>query len=366
MKRSNHESRADEKYQSHGDLHDDQDAARAMLFAALTQGAASFADAGAQTRACILEDGDGAEKHAGKKRDRQSEEQYRGIDTDFMDSGEAGRCHRYQHAQRDVGEAQPDHAAKQPQDDALQEQLSRDTAASGAQGGAQGQLLPASFDADQEQVGHVGAGNQQYHADRTHQDPQHFADVSHDVLFQGTEVRPNARVVEEFEAEAGRGRESSHHNGNHAGNVGAGLREGDAGLQSRDSVVAEVAEEDFVAVKLEGQEHGRVFAVQKVKPLREYADDLAGLPVDHDVAPDGRRVRAELVLPITVGKHDGFGRAGQIVLTAEQAAQHRQDAQNRKRAVGDQQGAHLFGFCEAGDADGIASVHADILKRLAL
>src|SRR5882724_11771863 len=96
MKRSNHESRAEEKDERHGDLHDDQDAARAMLLAALAQGAASFADAGAQTHACILEDGDGAEKHAGEERDRQSEEQYRGIDTDFMDSGEAGGRHRYE------------------------------------------------------------------------------------------------------------------------------------------------------------------------------------------------------------------------------------------------------------------------------
>src|SRR5882672_12183182 len=102
MKRSNHESGADEKYESHGHLHDDQDAARAMLLAALTQGASPFADAGAQTRACIFEDGNGAEEHAGEERDPQSEERYRGIDTDFVDSGKAGRRHRYENTQCNI------------------------------------------------------------------------------------------------------------------------------------------------------------------------------------------------------------------------------------------------------------------------
>src|SRR5882762_8974656 len=288
MKRSNHEPGADEKHESHGDLHDDQDAARAMLLAALAQGATTFADAGAQAHACIFEDGDGAEEHAGEERDPQREEQYRGIDAYFMDSGEAGGRHRYENTQCDIGQAQPDHAAEQAEDDALQEQLGGDPAAAGAQRSAHGQLLPSSFDADQQQVGHVGAGNQQYHADRTHQNPQHLADVSHDILLQGAQVRPNVRLFKKFEAETGRGRKSAHHNGNHAGNVGAGLREGDAGLQPCDCFVAEVSEENFVAVKLEGQEHGGIFAVQKVKPLREYPDDLARLPVDHNVASDGR------------------------------------------------------------------------------
>jgi len=67
MKRSNHESGADKQYERHSDLHDDQDAPRPMLLAALAQGAATFADAGAQTHACILEDGNGAEEHAGQE-----------------------------------------------------------------------------------------------------------------------------------------------------------------------------------------------------------------------------------------------------------------------------------------------------------
>ena len=100
--------------------------------------------------------------------------------------------------------------------------------------------------------------------------------------------------------------------------------------------------------------------------MRKNTNDLARFAVDHDASADRGGVGAELVLPIAVGEDDGLRGTRQVVFATEEPPKLGGDTQNRKRAVGDEQGADAFRFGEAGDADGIAAVEADVLEGLVL
>ena len=70
-------------------MNDNENAARAVLLAALAVRAATLADAGAEANAGVLENGDGAEKDAGENGDGESEEQNGAVDANFVDTRDA-------------------------------------------------------------------------------------------------------------------------------------------------------------------------------------------------------------------------------------------------------------------------------------
>ena len=64
----------------------------------------------------------------------------------------------------------------------------------------------------------------------------------------------NPRILKQLRAAAGRGRDCSQPYWDHARYIGSGLREAHPGPQSRDAQLAEISEEDFIAIELEGQD----------------------------------------------------------------------------------------------------------------
>src|SRR5260370_36073801 len=66
-----------------------------MLLFALAEGAATLADAGAETHSGVFEDGNGAKKYASEDRNQEGEEQETPINADFTvarkSSGSEGR-----------------------------------------------------------------------------------------------------------------------------------------------------------------------------------------------------------------------------------------------------------------------------------
>src|ERR1700687_1582336 len=253
-----------------------------MLLLALTERAATLADAGAETRPGELEDGNGSKQEAGEERNQKREEQDRPIDADFTNARKSCGGDAREDAQRTVSETQSDSAAEQSENDAFEQEVRSDAAAARAQGGAHGQFLAAAFDADEQQISDIGTGDKEDHADRTHEDPEDAADVADDVVLERTDVGANLRVLEELDAEARRGRKGPHNDGKHASNIGVDLLEGDAGPKPGETVVAEVAEGDFAAVKLERGNQGGIIAVQEMKSLRQEAGDLPGLSIHDD------------------------------------------------------------------------------------
>ena len=70
-----------------------------------------------------------------------------------------------------LGDAQAEHAAEQPQRDAFHQQLARDIAPSGSKRRTNRQLMLPAFDANQQQIGNVGAGDQKHDSNGPHQHP---------------------------------------------------------------------------------------------------------------------------------------------------------------------------------------------------
>ena len=61
-------------------------------------------------------------------------------------------------------------------------------AASRAESGTDGQFLAAAFNAHKKQISDVGACNEQYDDDRTHQDPENVSDIANDIVLEGVEI----------------------------------------------------------------------------------------------------------------------------------------------------------------------------------
>ena len=84
--------------------------------------------------------------------------------------------------------AESDYAAGDSQNRTFEKQPQRDVSAPGAESRTDRQFLSAAFNPHQQQVGNVGACNQQHHNNRTHQDPKDISYIADDILFEGVEV----------------------------------------------------------------------------------------------------------------------------------------------------------------------------------
>ncbi len=96
----------------------------------------------------------------------------------------------------------------------------------------------------------------------------------------------------------------------------ARLLERDARLELRED-----AEPVKIARHVRGLERERLPDLRLVAVEHaglEHADDLVGLAVQHDAAADGRRIRAEAVLPQRVGQHDDLVVAELVLAGREQ------------------------------------------------
>ena len=91
-------------------------------------------------------------------------------------------------------EDQAEHASRQRQHDALGEQLPDDAAARAADRGADGDFPPPAGRPHQQQIGDVGAGDQQHQADGAGQHHQRLAGVSHQHVADRIDREPAVRA----------------------------------------------------------------------------------------------------------------------------------------------------------------------------
>ena len=122
-------------------------------------------------------------------------------------------------------------AAAQREQNAFGQKLTDDAPRTGAQRGADRNFFLAGHGARQQQIGHVGAGDQQDAGDRAEQDQQGAARVADHLLLQRDDAESQAAigriVLRMIVAQAGG--ERIH--------FGLGLGRGDAGLEFADDVV---------------------------------------------------------------------------------------------------------------------------------
>ena len=180
-------------------------------------------------------------------------------------------------------------------------------------------------------------------------------------LLQREKRRSEAGGFKHVQAVAGSGREAMKRNGNHSRGIGLRLRDGDAGFQAGDGLVAEITEEYFGAIELQRNQY-RGFEIQKTKLFREDADHFAGFSVQKDAAANHGGIAAEFRAPQTIGENDCFWIAGLVVLRRKQPAKRGLNAEDGQDAIGDIEGDKFFGLRAAGKSHRIALPQADVLK----
>src|SRR5260370_30725624 len=128
-----------------------------MLLAALAECASAFADAGAQLRASVLEDRNGAEEKARENGNGDGEEQARAVATNFMNPRKPVRGHSHERSQGAPGKPQTAQAAEQTDSESLEPQFPRSASPTGPTSCAKRHSLPAACSSNPPKPCHLTA-----------------------------------------------------------------------------------------------------------------------------------------------------------------------------------------------------------------
>ncbi len=301
IERPDHQPRADEQDERERHLHDDERATGAVSLLAVARRAAAHAKRRAELRTGVLEDRNRPEEQCRDERDRQRVKKRRHIDRDRIEPRNVRRRKRRQQAQRAVCEGQAEDAASHSEHEALEHQLARNLGAARTERGPNRQLLLSTLGANEQQVRDIRARDEQDDCERAHEDPEHLADVADELVFERPERGREPRFLEHLRVEPGERRVAMHRNRNHPCDIRACLGERNARLQARKRVETEIADKHLRRIEAERQDE-RELAIEKPKPLRQHADDLARVSVEHNPAAEDAGVAAEPASPVAVGE----------------------------------------------------------------
>jgi hypothetical protein len=239
------------------------------------------------------------------------------------------------------GEGQSERAANAGEEKTFGEELADDADASRAEGGAESELAGPAGGAGEQEAGDVGAGDEQDKADGGEKDQEQRLDVSDEVVFQGEEG--DAYVFVGFGEVDGEVMGDGIH-------IGAGLREGDAGLKTADGMGAQV-DASIVEGRIVPLADGGVdVAVDSVKGEagRENADDLIGDAAKVDALTDDGGRCGEAAFPEAFAE-DGDGASSEMIVVAGKgAAEDGLNAEGGEEGCGNHEAVEAFGFGGAG------------------
>ena len=172
-----------------------------------------------------------AEEDAGGYRNQECKGEHGAVDADFLEARDVARVHAADDEEAGLGHQQAENAAEDSDQDAFGEELADEAGPAGAEGGADGDFFLASGGAGEQEVGDVGAGDEQHEADRAEQHEHGAADIAYDHFLDADDGHAEGAVPLAFDAHAtGDGVD-----------FGLGLLDRDAGLEAGHEVVVFVA-----------------------------------------------------------------------------------------------------------------------------
>ena len=296
-----------------------------------------------QVRAHGLPGRSAAREDPGEHRRKEGEREHGQVQLDvrLRRQGE-GRHRRQDHAQEDDREADAQHAPEGGQEQALGEELGEDPPPPRPQGRAQRHLAAPCRAASEEQVGDVGAGDEQHEPDRPQEQP-HPGDrlAAQEVVLQRLDARAPPRVRAGVLLGDALG-DRLH--------VRVGLLQGHVGLQAAHHQQPVEVVVDLLGGESEG--HVQVVHDPVGGPGSEDPHHGVGLAVQPDLTADDVAVGPEPLLPEAMGQDEDLIPAHLAFLGQEVAAQeeavphHRHEPRGRElcsslvRAIADGQ-AHV-------------------------
>ena len=199
---ANEKRRADEQDQGQRDFADDQQRAGLPLAESSARAVAALFQRRVQIGVRRGERREQAEENAGEQRDGEGEAEHAPIQADgravLADAGQACGTDGEQCSHAYKAESHAENAAGQGEQHTFSEQLAHDARAAGSQCGAYGELTFAAGGAHQQQIGDIGAGDQQHQCYRAQHHQQRIARVADDAVAQWSnrKIRSPIRVRE--------------------------------------------------------------------------------------------------------------------------------------------------------------------------
>ena len=320
---------------------------------------AAFLERGVQVGARGADGGRQAEENAGEQRDAEGEEQHAPVEPDggsaFANKGQVGGADGEQGANADVADKKAEDASAEREHEALGEQLANDADAAGTHGSADGELPLAAGGTHEQQIGDVGAGDEQDEAHSSEQNEQRGAGVGNDGIAQRLHAEAGFGIGERPAAAEFLVGEL---------HLRVGLRQGDARPEPRrrHEVVALVG---AVGIDLEGQpDVGHGIGAEL---LADDAEDRVRLIAERKRGADDVGIAAELTLPEAVADHDHVSAVGRIFLRREGAAEDHRCSEEAEVRFAHVNAVDLFGHF-AGEVKAWTAevVRGDILQNAGL
>ena len=254
-------------------------------------------------------------------------------------------------------------AAADGQEQAFDDELPDDAGAAGAEGRADGDLLLPGGGAGQQQVGHVGAGDEKHEADQPLQDDEWLFEAFAEERLPAHGGDEREGLLQEAVLHVG---ELGEHGALEFFFLHLAVEDADGGLGLllRDARLEPTVEvEPGVAFVVEGvpgggdgglhhhrdPDVGGQAGVSAFKARGGYADDLEWRSVEADVFADDVGAGSEAVAPeVVLEDDDGMSVAVFVISGSEQAAELRAYAEDLEVVAGDE-----------ADTDHLAAVFAD-------
>ncbi len=350
------EARANQQHQRQSHFRNDQRAAQLPVTHAAGRAAAPvLVERFAEVHARGLQRGHEAKDDAGDHGQDHREHRDRPLHANQVGAREAG--HRGTGEQRNAPRRhqQTNSGADARQHHALDNQLADEAPASGSDRGADGHLLLAAYSPRQQQVGHVGAGDEQHQRDRAQQEEQRRSHVLHHLILQrrhhGAHVAIRFReLLLECERDALQ--------------LGTRRLQRHVGTEARDRKDPRVP----AAILRQGRRpraegHIEVGGLEQLEACRQHADDGVGLVVEQQALAQRATLRIATPRKPIREQHDALG-AGFVIAFVKAPPFGRGDTEDRQQRRADHLGRDTFGLAAAADGQAGRAHGADAGERL--
>jgi len=234
-------------------------------------------------------------------------------------------------------------SGKEGEEKALGEHLLEDAGAGGAKSEAHGEFAAAARGAREQEIGDVGAGDEEHEADGADEHEQSGANVASELIAEsdgvGADFGVGVRVLlfELFGDD---------------GEIGVGGGEGDAEFEARDDLKIVVAAVGQFLLGEADRNPDFGFTVGELEAAGHHADDRGFFVVEPNLPADNLRITGKTAKPEAVAENDDRSGAGHVVFGKEVAAESGRDAENGEEVGGDGATAKLFRVALAGESDG--------------
>ena len=264
--------------------------------AAAGHGAIATLERVAQVAARCLKRGHQAKQQARGQRDPEREQRDPEIEPDLGDARQVRGPDRDERLDQSSCDHDAQRSAEHAEDRGLDDELGHDARPGRTEGGAHRELAPAGGAAHQEQVGDVGAGDEQHQPDRSQQQAQHRGGAPADFLGQRAHVHAGVGAVRIRIRHAqlpGDGLE-----------VVGNLPDGDSRFHPSDDSKKALGPVGPAGIGGRGERHHDLAVAHERHEVRaQDADDPERLAIQHERLADGVGAAAEPALPQAVRDH---------------------------------------------------------------